>query len=82
MLLCAVVLSESCTCYAQQCSKCLTSVYRDGINNVRFLGIDVSTEALHMARASLAKQCPDLSAKNIEMVCADYLEGLKEARAR
>ena len=82
VLLCALALSETCTCCAQQCSKCLASVYRDGINDVHFLGIDVSMEALHMARASLSKQCPELSAKNIEMVCADYLEGLKEARAR
>lgn len=55
---------------------------RDGPSNVHFLGIDVSMEALHMARANLMKACPDLSSKGIEMVCADYLEGLKQARAR
>ena len=35
-----------------------------------------------MARSNLIKQCPDLHSKSIEMVCADYLEGLKQARAR
>ena len=55
---------------------------RDGASNVHFLGIDVSMEALYMARTNVMKQCPQLSSKNIEMVCADYLEGLKQARAR
>ena len=39
-------------------------------------------EALHMARANVMQKCPELSSKSIEMVCADYLEGLKQARAR
>ena len=55
---------------------------RDGASNVHFLGIDVSMEALYMARTNVMKQCPQLSSKSIEMVCADYLEGLKQARAR
>lgn len=57
-------------------------IARDGASNVHFLGIDVSMEALYMARTNVMKQCPQLSSKNIEMVCADYLEGLKQARAR
>ena len=79
MLMCCLT---KCTHYSRLCTKRHACACRDGVNNVHFLGIDVSMEALHMARSSLAKQCPDLSAKNIEMVCADYLEGLKEARAR
>lgn len=35
-----------------------------------------------MARSNLMQECPQLSSKSIEMVCADYLEGLKQARAR
>ncbi|DBA68320.1 TPA: hypothetical protein ACH3X2_013633 [Trebouxia sp. C0005] len=57
-------------------------IARDGASNVHFLGIDVSMEALYMARTNVMKQCPQLSSKSIEMVCADYLEGLKQARAR
>lgn len=39
-------------------------------------------EALHLAESNVVRQCPELSAKNIEMVCAEYLEGLKQARRR
>ena len=60
----------------------LPSICRDGPENVHFLGIDVSSEALHMARANLLKECPQLTSRNIEMACAEYLEGLKQARAR
>ena len=60
----------------------LPCLNRDGPDKVHFLGIDVSMEALHLAKGNLVKQCPQLSTKNIEMVCAEYLEGLKQARAR
>ena len=35
-----------------------------------------------MARSNLMQECPQLNSKSIEMVCADYLDGLKQARAR
>ena len=61
---------------------CGLSPCRDGASNVHFLGIDVSMEALHMAQSNLMQECPQLSSQSIEMVCADYLEGLKQARSR
>lgn len=78
----ALQLTCPCTRYNTQMLGNICVHGRDGPNNVHFLGIDVSVEALHLARSNLVKQCPELSAMNIEMVCAEYLEGLKQARAR
>lgn len=55
---------------------------RDGADNVRFLGIDVSGGALLQARRNLQTLCPDIPAANLELCEAEYLPGLAEARRR
>ncbi len=54
---------------------------RDGADQVHFLGIDVSMEALYLAQDNLLEHCPQLK-HNVELVCAEYLHGMKEARLR
>ena len=79
---CVASTSTNLVRYKHSCQPTHPCLNRDGPDNVHFLGIDVSMEALHLAKGNLVKQCPQLSTKNIEMVCAEYLEGLKQARAR
>lgn len=55
---------------------------RDGPELLRFVGIDVSQQALDLASASLLEHCPQLLSKNVDLICADYLAGLTEARSR
>jgi len=55
---------------------------RDGPENVRFLGIDVSGGALLQASRNLQVLCPNIPAANLELCEAEYLPGLSEARNR
>ena len=55
---------------------------RDGSSELRFVGIDVSQQALDLASSSLLQHCPLLLPTNVDLICAHYLDGLKAARAR
>lgn len=57
-------------------------IARDGAAAVRFVGIDCSAAALEMAQSSLLKSCPGLRPQNIELVCAEYNDGVAECRRR
>ena len=55
---------------------------RDGAGTVHFAGVDCSSAALTMAKAALLGSCPGLPAANIELVCAEYNEGVLRARCQ
>ncbi len=48
---------------------------RDGPARVRFAGIDVSGSFLAAAKQSLLASCAGLCAPNVELICAEYIEG-------
>lgn len=52
-----------------------------GRSGTRFCGIDVSAEALRQTRRTLAARCPRLDPGALELVEADYLEGVRAVRA-
>lgn len=45
---------------------------------VRLTGIDLSSEALHQADATMKLLCPEL--QDMDWICADYLQGIKTVR--
>eukprot|EP00890_Picochlorum_soloecismus_P000873 jgi/Picsp_1/1787/NSC_05258-R1_duf323 domain protein len=53
---------------------------RDGADNVNFIGIDVSGEALRLAKKNILLAIPELSADKICMIEMEYLDGLQEAK--
>lgn len=55
---------------------------RDSPCEVRFAGVDCSAAALEMAQISLLRSCPGLLPQNIELICAEYLDGVAECRRR
>ncbi len=48
---------------------------RDGPDRTRFAGIDVSGSFLAAAKESLLASCAGLRAANVDLVCAEYIEG-------
>ena len=48
---------------------------RDGPDRSRFAGIDVSGSFLAAAKESLLASCAGLRAANVDLVCAEYIEG-------
>ena len=48
---------------------------RDGPDRTRFAGIDVSGSFLAAAKQSLLASCAGLRAANVDLVCAEYIEG-------
>ena len=50
---------------------------REGPAGLRFAGIDVSSSALAMAKSSLLESCSGLLPGNIDLVCAEYIEGAR-----
>lgn len=54
---------------------------RDGADNVNFIGIDVSGEALRLAKRNILLAIPELSANKVRMIEMEYLDGLQEAKA-
>ena len=55
---------------------------RDGAAAVHFVGIDVSGRALAQAESNLRRLCPEVGGAQLEMVEAEYLAGVAEARRR
>jgi len=55
---------------------------RDGAAAVRFAGVDCSGAALAWAKGALLDSCPGLPEGNIELVCAEYTDGIAECRRR
>ncbi|KAL4443671.1 hypothetical protein ABPG75_011408 [Micractinium tetrahymenae] len=55
---------------------------RSEANALRFVGVDVSGEALRQTQRSLARLLPELPAEQVELVEAEYLAGIQEVRAR
>ena len=48
---------------------------RDGPARTRFAGIDVSGSFLTAAKESLLASCAGLRPANVDLVCAEYIEG-------
>ena len=55
---------------------------RDGPARVRFAGIDVSGSFLAAAKQSLLASCAGLCAANVELICAEYIEGARPANTQ
>jgi dimethylhistidine N-methyltransferase len=78
----AVVLELGCGDGSKTATLLRALVARDGAAAARFVGVDVSAEALRQARRNLRRLCPELPAGGMEFIEAEYAAGLAEARAR
>lgn len=55
---------------------------RDGPAACTYLGIDISAEFLDLAKQNLLKACSGLREDRVELVQAEYMDGVQKARNR